>query len=212
MASITNTNISSYDYLLRNYYSSNRAARKTITRSNIKKENLINADSDALKKITKNLRNMEYSSDNGINVLNNLKAFVDSYNNLLDSSKNSGSPKIDRDIKNMQKLVKKYREDLEEIGISVSSSGTLKLKEATLAAANPSKIKKIFSSDNTLTKGVNGYATSIKRLSKVLLQNGTTAGKNTSPDTLSGKAAPDSMADLMEEINVMTANSINMKA
>ena len=64
MASITNTTITSYDYLLRQYYSSNRDARKTINRGAMKAEDLVRADSEALKKVARNLRTMDYGKDN----------------------------------------------------------------------------------------------------------------------------------------------------
>ena len=72
-----NSSTSSYNYILRNYYSKNRNASRTILRSNIDDQLLVTADSDALSKISKALRNIEYSSDNGVGIYNNVKAFVD---------------------------------------------------------------------------------------------------------------------------------------
>ena len=77
MSTITN-----YDYLLRNYYSSNRLARKSYNRVNMKSSELASADSAAIKKVAKTLKDMEYNSDNGVSIYNNVKAFVDTYNNL----------------------------------------------------------------------------------------------------------------------------------
>ena len=82
-----NSSTSSYNYILRNYYSKNRNASRTILRSNIDDQLLVTADSDALSKISKALRNIEYSSDNGVGIYNNVKAFVDTYNNLSSDRK-----------------------------------------------------------------------------------------------------------------------------
>ena len=71
-------------------------------RSNIDDQLLVTADSDALSKISKALRNIEYSSDNGVGIYNNVKAFVDTYNNLSSSSGSS----LSYDITHPQKLIK----------------------------------------------------------------------------------------------------------
>lgn len=203
MAGITNTNISSYDYLLRNYYSSNRTARKAVGRANFKKEELIKADSDALKKVSKNLKELEYSSDNGVNIYNNIKALVESYNNLLDSTDNTTSAKVEHEAKNLKKLLKNHAEELEEIGIKISSSGGLKIDEKTLLAAKPSKVSKILSGSDSLTTDIQKYATKINRLSKTLMQNG-----NGNKQAATATALP----GLAEETNIMTSTSINIKA
>ena len=78
MSAITNTTISSYDYLLRQCYSSNRNARIPYGRITMNAGSLAKVDSDALKKASRNLSNIEYSSDNGVNIYDNIKAFVES--------------------------------------------------------------------------------------------------------------------------------------
>lgn len=205
MSSITNTSISSYDYLLRNCYSSNRTARKSIYRSTLTQNELINADSNALKKISKNLRELEYDTDNGVSIYNNVKAFVESYNNLVGSSDNSASDKLVRTEKNLKNLVKNYSDELEEIGITISSSGELKIDKETLLSCSPSKIKKVFSSSSELSSGVIKYATSISRISKNLLQTGTSENKKT--NNLSND-----LLSLTEATNIMNSTSIDMKA
>ena len=72
MSAITNTTISSYDYLLRQCYSSNRNARIPYGRITMNAGSLAKVDSDALKKASRNLSNIEYSSDNGVNIYNNI--------------------------------------------------------------------------------------------------------------------------------------------
>lgn len=204
MSSITSTSISSYDYLLRNCYSSNRNARKDVGRSVLKKDELINADANALKKVTKNLRDIEYSSDNGTNVYNNVKAFVESYNNLIESTKDTPSKKIENSMKNLKKLVKEYGDELEEIGITISSSGELKMDKETLASCDPKKIKKVLSSSCDLTGDIRKFAISIARYSKALLQTGSSANKSTN--------SLEQIPGLTEQVNIMSSTSIDVKA
>ena len=125
MASISNTSITSYDYLLRNCYSTNRNARKSFSRTTLKTDELVKADSSALKKIANNLRNMEYDGEHGKSIYNSLKVFTASYNNLIESTDKASSPQIERAMKKLKSYMKANKDDLEELGIKVSSSGKI---------------------------------------------------------------------------------------
>lgn len=202
MASITNTTIKSYDYLLRNCYSSNRNARKAFGRVTMKTTDLIQADANALKKAANNLKELEYDSDNGTNIYNNIKAFVESYNNLFDSSGKSSSAELTRAEKKLKNFVKEHKDDLEELGVKVSSSGKITLKESTLLSSSPSKVGKIFSDSSDFTSTVAKYATKISRISKNLLRSGSSANPSTATTT----------SDLPVTTSIMTANAIDYKA
>lgn len=206
MSSITNTKITNYDYLLRQCYSSNRDARKTITRGTMKAEDLAKADSEALKKAARNLRTMEYSKENGTNVYNNVKAFIESYNNLFDSTdKISYSSELTRAEKKLKNYIKENKSALEDIGIKVTSSGKLKLDKTKLLSSNSSKVKKVLSDKSEFTGTVVKYATRINRFAKNLHLPATSAAKkNTTPANPS--------ADLPVTTQTMTANAIDFKA
>lgn len=201
MASITNTSISSYDFLLRNCYSSNRSARKAFSRATLKTEDLIQADSDALKKVSRNLRGLEYSSDNGVNIYNNIKAFVESYNNLMESSDKSASSELERAEKKLKKLIKDNKDGLEELGIKVSSSGKLSIDETTLLSTSPKKVGKFFSSSNDFSGNVTKYVTRVSRIAKTLVQS-----------AASVKSTADTTENLPVTTSMMTANAIDYKA
>ena len=205
MSSITNTTISSYDYLLRQCYSSNRSARKSYGRSTLSADDLVRADSDALKKVTRNLKDMEYSTDNGSNIYNNVKAFIESYNNLFDSSdKVTSSADLTRAEKKLKNFIKNNRSSLEEIGIKVSSSGKLTMDKETLVTTSPSKLKKFFSDGSEFTSNVIKHSTRIGRISKTLLRSGNSQTK---------KAADASNPPVDNPvIAAMTANSIDFRA
>lgn len=160
-----NSAATSYNFILRNYYSKNRGAAKAVTRGNIKKDELVTADSDALSKISKALRDLKYSSDNGVGIYNNVKAFTDVYNNLISSTSGSVSYDITHADKLLKNLVKSKKDELEDIGISVSASGKLSLKKETLLQSSPAKISKIFSSDSDFTKKIKYYSGKIYKAS-----------------------------------------------
>lgn len=163
-----NSSSSSYNFILRNYYSKNRDASRTVMRGNIDDKLLVTADSDALSKIAKALRNIEYSADNGVGIYNNVKAFVDTYNNLASSSSSAISYDITHPNKLLKSLVKSKADELEDIGITVSASGKLTLKKETLLQSSPSKISKIFSSDSEFTQKVKYYSSKIYTASNLI--------------------------------------------
>lgn len=158
----------SYDFYLKNAYSSNRTARKAPARLSLGKNDLVMADSAALKKVSEKLRMMEYSSDTGEEIYTNIKLFIDTYNNLMDSSDSSTSSEISRARKLMENLTTKEKEELEEIGITVSSDNKLKLKKETLLECTPDKIRKVFSQDNSFTQSIKFYAGKINRSSRYI--------------------------------------------
>jgi len=206
MASITNTTITSYDYLLRQCYSSNRDARKTINRGAMKTEDLVRADSEALKKVARNLRTMDYSKDNGVNIYNNAKAFVESYNNLFESTdKLSSSSQITRAEKKLKNYIKENKSALEDIGIKVTSSGKLKLDKTELLSCSTSKVKKVLSDKSEFTGMVVKYATRISRFAKNLRLSGNSAQKK--------KTTPANPSlNLPVTTQTMTSNAIDFKA
>lgn len=183
MASITNTTISSYDFLLRQCYSSNRNARKAYARTTMNSEDLITADSSALKKAIRNLKDMEYSSDNGINIYNNVKAFVDSYNNLYDSSSkfSAASAELERTEKKLKNYIKENKEELEKLGIKVSSSGKLTLDKEDLLSCSAKKVGKFFSDDNAFSGQVAKYMTRINRQMNICMSSGNPTKKTDNP-------------------------------
>lgn len=198
-----NSAATSYNFILRNYYSKNRDAAKAVTRGNIKKDELVIADSDALSKISKALRDLKYSSDNGVGIYNNVKAFTDAYNNLISSTSNSVSYDITHADKLLKNLVKSKKDELEDIGISVSASGKLSLKKETLLQSSPAKISKIFSSDSDFTKKVKYYSGKIYKVSSNI--NLSSAGTVFTPTS-----TPDNTTDNTTDIDTSeTKNTFN---
>lgn len=158
-----------YDYYLRNAYSKYRDARKSDFRATQQNNTLIQADSSAIKNISDKLRNLEYDTDHSDEIIQTTKAFIETYNNLLDSSGSSDSNAIAKLQKQLSNMTKDEKEELEAIGIEIKTNGKLKLDEKTFGECKPSKIAKVFSSDNTFTKSLKTYASKIYKLSSRLV-------------------------------------------
>ena len=153
----------SYNMYFRDFYSIDRNASKSDQRPSYKNDKLAKADSSAMTKITKALRKMDFSQDNGTEVFYTVKSFVNAYNNLLDSAGSSNEYDIYHPEKFVKSLTKDQEETLEDMGITISASGKLKLDEDKLMETNAGKIRDFFSEDSDFTKKINFYANKIYR-------------------------------------------------
>ena len=145
----------SYDMYFRDFYSIDRNASKSEQRASYKTNKLAKADSSAMTKISKTLRKMDFSQDNGNDIFYTVKSFVNAYNNLMESSGSSNEYDISHPEKFIKSLTKDQEKALSDIGITISASGKLKL----------AKIGKLFSEDSEFTKKINFYANKIYRAS-----------------------------------------------
>lgn len=159
-----------YDYNLRNLYSSNRFARKSENRPTLKNKDLIQADSDAVKKIVTKLRDLEYSSDNASEVLTDVKMFIETYNNLVDSTGSSDSDSINKLKRQITQLTKDNKEELESLGITINSSGKLSLDKSKFGECSPSKIERFFGKDSDFMSSIRSYSQQAKRSARRLVE------------------------------------------
>ena len=137
------------DFYMKNFYSANRNAVKTSYRKDYTKEELSYEDSRALKRALSKLSSYEYDDeDNSENIYNTIKAYVDTYNNTLDSSRSSSEADVKRYSKQLKALSDKYSNSLKDIGITVAKDGSLAVNENLLKAADMDKVKQVFSEDS----------------------------------------------------------------
>ena len=163
-----NTN---YQSFLQRFYSSNRFASRAAQRTTLSSAELLEADSNALKKISKNLQQLSYNKDNGEEIYQNIKALTETYNNLLESSGKIDDSTLERNMKKLKNFIKDNQETFEDIGLKVSSSGKLTLDKETLLKCTPKKIGKVFSESNTISSSLITYTTKLGRLAKPLIQD-----------------------------------------
>jgi hypothetical protein len=146
---------------MRNYYKNNRNAIKSSERKDFTNLELSYEDSRALSRAAKRLTRNDYGSDSDaedsdINDTTkaSLEAFVETYNNALDTGKNSDDHDTQSYVKQLKNLTKNKADELEEIGISVGSDGKLTIDDELLSLADNSKLRSIFSSDQEYPRRV----------------------------------------------------------
>lgn len=150
----------STDYFMRNFYSNNRGVIKNSDRNAFSNIELSYEDSRALSRAAKRLPNNNYSSNEGkdsegdINDTTkaSIEAFVKTYNNTIDSAKDSSDHDTKRCIRQLKTLSNKYADELKDIGITIEKDGTLSVNDDLLKTADNSKARKIFSSDGEYAK------------------------------------------------------------
>ena len=196
---------SSYQGFLRKFYSSNRAASRASTRSTIGNAELLSADSKALKKISKNLQELTYDKDNGEEIYQNIKAFVETYNNLLDNSGKITDAPLERNMKKLKNFIKDNEEVFEEIGIKVSSSRKLTLDKEDLLKCTPKKIGKVFSDSNDISSNLILLTTKLERMAKPLMQTESRIRNQREQQNAS-------MADLPVTTSTMSSTKIDFMA
>lgn len=159
MAAVSSGVSLSTNYFLNNFYENNRSVSKSSGRGDYTKLELSYEDSRALTRAAKRLLKNDYGSDTdekdtaiSDTTRSALTAFVDTYNNTVDSSKTSTDHDTKYQLKKMKAYLHKYSDELEHIGISMESDGKLKINEDLLKTAKNSKVRKIFSSDQEFSK------------------------------------------------------------
>lgn len=159
MAAVSSGVSLSTNYFLNNFYENNRSVSKSSGRSDYTKLELSYEDSRALTRAAKRLLKNDYGSDTdekdtaiSDTTRSALTAFVDTYNNTVDSSKTLTDHDTKYQLKKIKAYLHKYSDELEHIGISMESDGKLKINEDLLKTAKNSKVRKIFSSDQEFSK------------------------------------------------------------
>lgn len=161
MSAISGTGVSlSATYYLRNFYSSNRDATSESKRKTFSSGTLSEADATALHRAAKKLRNFSYEEDtsDSANIYGSVSAFIDTYNNTLSSGNSSSDSSINRYAKYLKNLSKEHSDELEDIGITVNSDGTLTANDNLLKSAKVAKVKELFSRDADYVTKVGRYS------------------------------------------------------
>ena len=158
----------SSSYYLRRFYSANTDAKTSASRKQYSNTALSNADARALRRAIKSLGSFTYDDDSSTNIRNSVSAFIDTYNNLLDSSGSSEDRRMQQTYKSMKKLTSEYADELDKIGMTVSKDGTLKKRSDLFANADISKFEKLFSKDTDYMQRISAYTRRIQKRSETL--------------------------------------------
>ena len=161
MAATANTAVSlSESYYLRSYYKSNRDAATASKRKELSSGKLSQADAEALRTAVRKLRNFDMGddTDDGANIYAGVSAFLETYNNAMESSGSSKDYSLQRYAKQLKNLAKEYAEELKDIGVTIKSDGTLEKNDNLLKKADVADIKKLFGEDATFATKSSNYA------------------------------------------------------
>ena len=153
------------NYYMRNAYRGNTNAITDDYRGSQPKAKIISADARAVKRMAEKLNSLEYDSDHGPEVLQNAKAFVKTYNNLIESTE----------------------DDLASIGIELKGNGSLTLDEDKFGEARPAKIEEILSSKGNISVSLRSIANKIFRQSGKMAVYTSSAEKTAQDAEQSGK-------------------------
>ncbi len=143
---------------LRNMYGDYRALITKTNRNTATNNQLSYADATALKRAVKKLNDYDFEDASEENRAAYLRAFVDTYNYTMQSTKSSTNTYAASAYKGLKNLVSKYSDELEEIGISANSSGYLKLSSSSATNLSGSTFDKFFTNDSKFMKSVLTYA------------------------------------------------------
>jgi hypothetical protein len=151
---------------MRNFYKDNRDVIKSSNRKSFSNVELSYEDSRALSRAAKRLQRNDYTStssdsdddddedDLSDTTKASIEAFVETYNNAIESGSDSEDHDTARYIKQMKNLTKNYADELEEIGINIENDGTLSIDDELLSLADNSKLQDLFSSEQEYPRRV----------------------------------------------------------
>lgn len=152
----------SQDYYLRNFYTANTNASKTSYRKNLSKLELSYEDSRALRKAASRISSFKFDeTDNEESIQNSVMAYVDTYNNAINSSKSDSS--LRRYANELKSYVQKNSDKLSDIGIEINRDGTMKASKNLLEVADLEDIKELFGDESEFSDHISKISRKINR-------------------------------------------------
>lgn len=113
---------------------------------------LFPADLKAIQRAVKDLGEYDYEEGEGSELMDKVQAFVNTYNNYVDSAKGMNDDQVSRYLSKMKKLTKEHADELGEIGITIQSSGKMKIDKKKLQDTGRYQVSVLFSKDAEYAK------------------------------------------------------------
>jgi len=158
MAVVSSATSLTSKFYLQNFYRYNRNAIKASTRRDYNQTELSYEDSRALKRAASKLSSFDYTEEeNGDNILNTVKAFVETYNFTIESSSSEDSDTY-RQNRQLKALTNKYSDKLKDIGITIEEDGKLSISENVLKASSFDEVGEVFSNKSEFINRVRTIA------------------------------------------------------
>ena len=203
---------------MRQFYKGNSYGATVNGRSGQPAHSLFSADMKAVRRAVKELNDYDYDEGEGTELMNKVQAFVDTYNNYIDSAKGMNNDDVNRYMSKMKKLTKEHADELEDIGVTIQSSGKLKLKKKELQDTSRYDVGLLFSEDAEYAKMTEKQ---MKLTQRMFLRNNLNipkqsvqtkkSGTNNNTQTTAEGLLADSMKQqsLQQSVNSFVGNNID---
>lgn len=130
---------------------------------------LVSADVKAVRNALREMKSFDYEDGDGTELWKEVQAYVDTYNNFMDSAKGVGDASLNRYASQLKKLSNEQRDKLADIGVTVLGSGKLKVDKNALMETSRYKVSKVFSKDAEYGAQADKYMAKIKN--RIRMQN-----------------------------------------
>lgn len=149
---------------MRQFYRGNLFGSTDTLRQGYYSGKLATADIKAVKRGLQGLRDYDYEEGEGGELMNKVQAFAKTYNHLVESSGNVEDYDLSRTVSKLKKMTKQHKDQLADMGITIQSSGEMKIDKKTLQDTSRNMVSKVFSEDAEFSKELE------KQLKKLLNQ------------------------------------------
>ena len=163
-----------YGKLLKQYYkeadvevrdtNSKKNTTNKVETAEVKELKQIQTDADALRDTTSKLMQRGsksvFGSEDMEKVYSAVSEFAKNYNTLIEEGIESGSKNIISGTEGLINLVKDYKKELNEIGITIDKNNQLVVDKDTFVKSDIEDVKKLFQGNNSLS-----YLTSMRAVS-----------------------------------------------
>lgn len=139
---------------IRQFYRGNSFGATQSGRAGQPAYSLVPADIKAIKSAVKSLGKYDYEEGEGGELMKKVQAFVDTYNNYIESAKGMDDRDVNRYLNKLKKITKENAGEFAEIGVTVQSSGKLKINKKTLEDTSRYQVSRLFSEDAEFSKQV----------------------------------------------------------
>lgn len=153
MSVFVNANLSIHSYVNK-YYSSWKQATTTSSRKDLSSNDLITADSNALRRGLKSLEQSDYSTDNGGDIYNSLSATLETYNHLMTSTSDSEDHFISYKRKQIKQLFNEHADDFAKLGITMKPNGQLEVDDDILSNVKVKKVSSLLGEDSEFSNAL----------------------------------------------------------
>ena len=153
---------------VRQFYKGNLFGATKNGRTGQTPNSLAMADMKAIRKAVREMGSFDYDEGDGEELVKKVEAFVNTYNNYVDSAKALGDENADRYLAQLKKMSKEFTDELDDIGISVQNSGKLAIDKKSLQSTGRYQVSKLFADDAQFVTQVEKQ---IKRTQSMFVRN-----------------------------------------